>query len=138
MTRKRVYIAGSISSHNLLTSLENIRKGIKLSVEVLKANFAPFSPFIDFQFSLVEPITIDEYYGYSMAWLEVSDAVLLVEGWENSKGTKAEIQRAMELNIPVFSSLTTLIEYFNISPIMRDLRKAKDAIENKGGFWKTR
>jgi len=113
MNRKKIYIAGSISSHNLLTSLENIRKGIKLSVEVLKAGFAPFSPFIDFQFSLVEPITIDQYYGYSMAWLEVSDAILLVEGWENSKGTKAEIRRANELGIPVFTSLETMKDHFN-------------------------
>ena len=113
MNRKKIYIAGSISSHNLLTSLENIRKGIKLSVEVLKAGFAPFSPFIDFQFSLVEPITIDQYYGYSMAWLEVSDALLLVEGWENSKGTKAEIRRANELGIPVFTSLETMKDHFN-------------------------
>jgi len=110
---KKIYIAGAIQGKDLLESLNNIRKGIKLSVEVLKANFAPFSPFIDFQYSFIEPITIDEYYAYSMAWLEVSDALLLVPGYENSKGTQAEIKRAHELGIPVFTSLTALIEHFD-------------------------
>ena len=110
---KKIYIAGAIQGKDLLESLNNIRKGIKLSVEVLKANFAPFSPFIDFQYSFIEPITIDEYYAYSMAWLEVSDALLLVPGYENSKGTQAEIKRAQELGIPVFTSLSALIEHFS-------------------------
>lgn len=110
--KKRIYVAGAIQGKTLLESFENIRKGIKLSVEVLKSGYSPFSPFIDFQFSFVEPITLEEYYSYSLAWLEVSDAVLLVEGWENSKGTKKEIERANELDIPVFSSLSSLIMYF--------------------------
>jgi len=36
-----------------------------------------------------------------MAWLSVSDMVVVLEGWEQSEGTKAEIKRAEELGIPV-------------------------------------
>jgi hypothetical protein len=50
---------------------------------------------------------------YSFAWLEASDAVLLVPGWENSKGTIAEIARAKVLNIPVFETLESVIIYFS-------------------------
>jgi hypothetical protein len=107
--RKCVYVAGAISSDNLLKSFDNIRKGIKLSVEVLKAGFAPFSPFIDFQFSFVEPISLQEYYDYSLSWLCKADAMILVPGWENSKGTLAEIARAEELDIPVYYSMEELI-----------------------------
>ena len=134
MTKKRVYVAGAISNGSLLQSLENIRKGIKLSVEVLKAGFAPFSPFIDFQFSFVEPITIDEYYGYSMAWLEVSDAVLLVPGYESSNGTLNEIKRARELDIPIFTSLEALKQHFEFSPILQDIANVKNALDNNWGY----
>jgi hypothetical protein len=111
--RKCVYVAGAISSDNLLKSFDNIRKGIKLSVEVLKAGFAPFSPFIDFQFSFVEPISLQEYYAYSMAWLCKADAVIVVPEWGSSKGTLAEIARAKELNIPIYYSLEELIKNEN-------------------------
>jgi hypothetical protein len=46
-----------------------------------------------------------------MAWLEVSDAVLLIEGWEKSKGTLAEIERAKALGIPVFTTVYDLNQW---------------------------
>ncbi len=109
----RVYVAGAIQGKDLLSSFTNIRNGIKLSVEVLQAGYSPFSPFIDFQFSLVKEITIEQYYAYSMSWLEVADAVLLVPGYEDSKGTAKEIARARELNIPVFVTLSGLDLHFD-------------------------
>ena len=45
---------------------------------------------------------------YSLLWLELCDAVLLVPGWENSSGTRAELARAKELDIPVFGSLEAM------------------------------
>ena len=112
MNKKRIYIAGAISDNNLLNSWENIRKGIKLSVEVLKAGFAPFSPWLDYNFQLQlrdgESLSVDDYYAYSMTWLEASDIVYVIPGWENSKGTLAEISRANALNIPVVYSMTDL------------------------------
>jgi hypothetical protein len=49
---------------------------------------------------------------YSMEWLRVSDAVLVVQkGKEQSKGTQAEIEEANRLGIPVFDSLEDLARY---------------------------
>jgi len=109
---KRIYVAGAIQGKTLAESLENIRKGIQLSVKVLKAGYSPFCPFIDFQFSLQEPIELQQYYDYSIAWLEVSDGVLLVPGWENSKGVKNEMDMAYKLNIPIFESIEEINWYF--------------------------
>lgn len=99
---KKVYVAGPITG-STLQFLENIRHGIKVSVRLIKEGNAVFSPFIDFQFNLTgdEPLTEKEYKGMSMAWLEVSDMVYVLKGWENSSGTKAEIMRAHELGIEV-------------------------------------
>jgi len=43
-----------------------------------------------------------------MAWLVVSDAVLVLPGWLNSKGTIAEVDKASRLSIPIFHSLDDL------------------------------
>ncbi len=106
---KRVYVAGAYSSNNVLGVLDNMRRGMRASTEVFLAGFAPFCPWLDYHYTLMlregEHLTVEDYYNYSKAWLEVSDAVLVLPNSENSKGTQAEIVRAKELHIPVFNTL---------------------------------
>ena len=110
----RVYVAGAYSADNVISVLDNIRRGMRLSTEVMLAGFAPFCPWFDFHFQLMlrlnEELTVEDYYRYSLAWLEVSDAMLIVPGFEKSRGTLAEIERANSMGIPVFYSLEDLIK----------------------------
>lgn len=105
---KRIYIAGSYNAGNVIDVLDNMRRGMKAAKDVLLAGYSPWVPWFDYHFQLMldegEILTIEDYYQYSMAWLEVSDAVLVVKLSENSVGTQAEIERARELGIPVFFS----------------------------------
>ena len=109
---KRVYVAGAFSADNVLTVLDNMRRGMRLGTEVLLAGYAPFVPWFDYHFQLMlkegESLKVQDFYDYSMAWLEASDCVLLVPGYENSKGTNAEIKRANKLGIPVYYNLLDL------------------------------
>ena len=108
----RVYVAGAISSSNPIQFLDNIRKGARLSAQALLAGYAVFSPFIDFQLFLAlngeEKIDIETIQNQSLAWLKVSDAVLVVPGWENSKGTEKELAIARGLGIPIYFTLEGL------------------------------
>jgi nucleoside 2-deoxyribosyltransferase len=105
----KVYVAGAYSAPNVIAVLDNMRRGMQLSYKVIKAGFAPFVPWFDYQFSLIGEMKLEEYYAYSIAWLEVSDAVLVVpDGADKSKGTQAEIALANKLGIPVFWSLEVL------------------------------
>jgi len=111
---KRIYLAGSMSDSNCLQFLENLRRGIRVSAQLVLLNYHPFSPFIDFQFFLAlrndEKITDTMIKEYSLSWLAVSDAVLVLPDYESSKGTLAEIKRAHQLGIPVYFSMEELVD----------------------------
>jgi len=109
---KRIYVAGVMSDPDCIEFLMNLNRGIRISTELVLKGYAVYSPFIDFQYFLnlrsTEKIDGKMIKDNSMAWLEVSDAVLVLPDYENSKGTVAEIARAEELGIPVYYNLTEM------------------------------
>jgi len=106
----RVYVAGAYDAPNVCRVLGNMRRGNAVAVELLQAGYAPFSPWLDFQFGLQEDIPRDDYLEYSLAWLEASQAVVCVpEGIKESAGSQAEIARARALGIPVYDSLGSFL-----------------------------
>jgi hypothetical protein len=112
----KIYVAGAISDPDVLQVLENLKIGQRVSVELLLKGYAPYCPFIDYQFFFQlrdgETITGEQIKAYSMEWLGACDAVFVLPNSENSKGTQAEIKRAITLEIPVFTSIATMDEYF--------------------------
>ena len=115
---KRVYVAGPYSANNIIDCLENMRKGMRAGVEVFLAGYAPWVPWHDFHHQLMfrdgESLSVNDYYEMSMAWLVVSDAVLVLPGWLKSKGTVAEVDKASRLGIPIFHSLGDLINELEV------------------------
>ena len=111
----RVYVAGAYSAGSVIRVLENMRIGIQTSAELLSLGYAPFCPWLDFQYSLHKQIPLNIYYDYSIAWLDVSEAVLVVDNPLNigSKGLAKELDRAKEIGIPVFYSIEDLQTWAN-------------------------
>ena len=116
---KRTYVAGAItpypSEHPVFGFLGNIARGVRASLVLLLKGYSPFCPFLDFQYWFYlregENITEKMIKDLSMAWLDVSDAVLVLPKYRKSAGTKIEITRAKELDIPVFYSIEDMIDY---------------------------
>ena len=110
---KRVYVAGAYSANNVIDVLQNIGRGEYYAAQLFKAGFAPFTPWHDKEFAIVlwdHSFTVKQFYDYSIAWLEVSDAMFLVPGWEKSAGTIAEIKIAEKMGIPIFKTIDEMVE----------------------------
>lgn len=120
---KRIYVAGAYSAPDILTAMGNMRRGLQLSAACLKAGFAVYSPWCDCLLHFHEEFTIEQCYAYSAPWLRASDAVLVVvEGFQESRGTQAELLLARELKIPVFFDLDSLIRWRDESESLSDGR----------------
>jgi hypothetical protein len=116
--KRRIYVAGAYSSDNVVGVFTNMRRGIRLATTTFQAGAIPFTPWLDYHFSLSLDEskgipTIEDYYQYSMSFLENwAEAVLVQQqGWTESKGTINEINRARELGLPVFFSLESLLKW---------------------------
>lgn len=109
---QRIYIAGAYSANNVITVLDNMREGMRLATKVLLLGYAPFCPWLDFHFQLMlregEILTVEDYYRYSIAWLRVSHAMLLVPNWQRSTGTKDEMEIADKMPIPIYYDINEL------------------------------
>ena len=110
----KVYVAGAYSADNVMEVLQNIGRGQHFAAEVFKMGCAPFCPWHDKEYVIHNydsEFSVEKFYDYSMVWLEASDVLFLVPGWENSKGTQMEIERAKELGMTIIDTLTVLHQY---------------------------
>jgi hypothetical protein len=112
----RIYVAGRYSGTDVISVLKNIGAGEAMCAELFMKGFAPFSPWADAVYvKLYYGCKHDKnaFYAASLAWLEVSDAMLVISGRGDGRGVDAEIKFAEERGIPVFYSIYDLEEWRN-------------------------
>ena len=106
-----IAVIGPFRGENHWEVYKKINKAEQLHYQVFENGFYSFCPHNNtrhFEGSLSDDI----WLGYCQAFIEkFADGVILVDGWENSSGTKAEIELCKELNIPIFYSINELVTY---------------------------
>ena len=110
---KKVYVAGPYSGDNVADVLSNIGRGEHMAALLFEMGYAPFCPWHDKDFRIKRPdaeFKLNQYYEFSMSWLRVSDCLLVLPNYENSKGTLAEIEEANKIGIPVYYSINELLK----------------------------
>lgn len=118
--RKRVYIAGPISKGVVAL---NVSRATRVAVELIARGFAPLCPQLstflgyhedgDFwQSPHASPCSIPHatWLEVDMPWVDVSDAVLRLEG--ESVGADAGVARAKSRGIPVFATIAEIEQHF--------------------------
>jgi hypothetical protein len=113
----RCYIAGPLTptgrngnaQNAAIEYLMNVKAMLDAAVALIKKGHAPFCPGVDYSYFLSlsrgETITEKEIRDYSLAWLAVCDAILLLPGSETSKGVQAEYQLAVNGGLMIYNSL---------------------------------
>jgi hypothetical protein len=117
--RKRIYIAGAISPtsknrHPVLEYCGNVASFLATGTALYRRGFAPYIPALDMLIAIwgwgnFKP---EDFYETSLAYLAAADAMLVLPDYENSIGTKKELEYAKEHAIPIFYDVDDLIEYF--------------------------
>lgn len=102
MGRHVIYISGPI------TGVPRYREMFEAAAKELTAEgFIPLNPAV-----LPEGLTEQQYMRIDIAMLDASDAVLLLDGWERSRGSSLECSYCFYTGKPFAASMKELKEVF--------------------------
>ena len=111
-----MYCAGAYSADNILDIFQNMRIGISTATRLFANGFSPFCPWIDYHYLLSLPkesVEMQMFYRYSLDYLRVCHAMLIVHNPNNEKseGLAQEIVLAKSWGVKVFEDYDKLIEW---------------------------
>jgi hypothetical protein len=114
-----VYIAGPYRAPTFLMRDENIRRAGALAAKVWAAGHVALCPHMN-SAHMDEHAPDDHWLDGTMELMRRCDAVLLVEGWQRSGGTRSEIEEANKRGMPIWDDLADLLCYFRRPGAERD------------------
>lgn len=127
---KVIYICGPLSAGNAWEQEQNVRRAEEAALRVWWSGGVPICPH-----------TMSRFYGGMIAEerclegdLEIlgrCDALLALEGWRLSQGSKAEMEFAREKGIPICYSLEQLEEWLKAEYAAEEKRQ-KQATDGHG------
>jgi hypothetical protein len=90
-----------------------MRRMMIVCTRLFEIGHSPFCPALDYHYALMKKEEINfnphDFYRPTLAWLKVSEYLLVLPKWEKSLGTQEEIRVAREYGIPVFFHLNRLL-----------------------------
>lgn len=101
-----IYLASPYTSDDKFVQIARYRSALRASAELMKAGEVVFCP-VAYGHSVEDKLRQNFPWDYWMRWSKAMLApaksmyVLTLPGWEDSKGLKAEVTLAFELELPI-------------------------------------
>jgi len=109
---KKVYVAGKLND-DAVGYIKNMHRMVKTAKLCRDNGYAVYVPSNDILEGLVDGnFEYKDFFDNSQPWLLASDVIFLTPGWEGSNGTLREINLALSKDIPVFSDINEMNNYF--------------------------
>lgn len=109
---KLIFVSGPFRGANHWEQERNIRRAEELSLEVWKLGAVGLCPHTNTRF-FQGALPDDVWLRGDLEMLRRCDGMLLVSGWNRSRGATAEFDFACRRGIPVFTSLSRLKSWMN-------------------------
>ncbi len=104
---KIVYIGGPFTGANAWEIHRNVCRAESLALIVAQAGAMPLCPHTNTQ-NFHGTCTAEFWYAGTLELLRRCDAIILVAGWEESKGTREEVEEARRRGQPIFERIDEL------------------------------
>ena len=106
----RVYVAGPYWAETPEGIAANVHKAAAEGAELLRLGYVPFVPHSMFhKWSAAPDLSEERILWACCAWLGQCTVMLLLPGWQQSKGTLQELRCARALGMPVFVTRADLL-----------------------------
>jgi len=105
-----IYVAGRYTGANAWEIAENVRAAERVAYEVALLGVMPLCPHANTA-HFYGTKSAEFWYEGTLELLRRCDALVLVPGWETSKGVAAELAEAEARKIPVFKTLNELARW---------------------------
>lgn len=114
----KIYIAGPLNS-NAEGYIINLHNMFKTGNTVRKMGASPHIPGRDWMDGFFDgTLDYNSYFNDNLVWLKTCDAVMLCDGYQNSKGAMREKEIAESCGMPIFDNLIDLKAYINRPKIL--------------------
>lgn len=99
-----VYIAGPYTAGTDAEVMSNVRAAISMADTLRSAGFQVYVPHLSHFWHIRLGREYEDWLDQGFFWLGKCNVVLLLPGWENSKGAKLEYERARSLSMPIYDA----------------------------------
>jgi len=97
---KVVYVAGPLRADTPWLVEQNIRAAEAVALQVWQAGLSPICPHTSTRY-MMGAAPESTFLAGTLAQLRLCAAVIVLEGWKKSAGSRGEVAEALELGLPV-------------------------------------
>jgi hypothetical protein len=107
---KKIYIAGPYTKGDVAV---NVKKAMDVANDLMNLGFAPYCPHLTHFMHINNPQPYEKWLELDNQFVPACDALLRIAG--ESSGADKEVELAKSHGLPVFYSITEVVQLFDIN-----------------------